>query len=332
MRLIGSRRPNVKRLQRNGDVPGLCAAVSYREEEVNYNGIVTDTGIGVRLDALRALMDHEGPQLLEAVRSGLSDEQPAVRFWAVQLASRSEPVAVTDDLVRGLATWPDPPHGEARQAVAAVLADWAPPELPERFATALTSTTENALSEEWDRAWLAAFISADSRDNEQATNAVAERLVERVGDEAGEMSTRTRAAEVLRWLGESGSQPLERALARRDPELIVIELAGDLHDSSLLEALVPLCEHPDPSRRGAAARAVGEIQDTRGVAALLRLTQDEVHTVRQAALTALDRFGVSGVVFGLAAGARQPMLSQLDSRRGTRAVTDGSEHESGSRA
>jgi HEAT repeat protein len=53
--------------------------------------------------------------------------------------------------------------------------------------------------------------------------------------------------------------------------------------------------------RAAAATALGSLLDTRAVVTLVELTQDEAFAVRQAATRALDAFGMSALVVGLAA-------------------------------
>jgi hypothetical protein len=153
-------------------------------------------------------------------------------------------------------------------------------------------------------------LEVDQRGVAAARRGVAKALVGQVLDDALSDQSRAWAADVVTWLGGDAAEAVNQALALPAPALLAIRLAGVIHDNRLVEPLVLLCDHDDPSRRAAAAHALGQIKDTRGVAALIRLTQDDSHGVREAALAALEEFGVAGVVFGLAAGAQESLPGQ----------------------
>lgn len=307
---FGLGRANVARLARNGDLSRLLAAASSSQEEVDLDGQRWDGAAGTRAAAIRAIGDFGGPIVTETLLRGMQDQYFGVRQAAVETAKRSGAVGTAPALIHGLAVWPEPLYDEMRKLATGALVAWHPPRLPERYALAMTLERPTELRRDRDEPILRAFANADERGADAALRSTADKVLARATDLTFPLVVRRRAAEVFVWVGGWGAEPLHQAVSRSNPNLPAIELAGELRDNRLLEPLVLLCHHPDSSRRAAAATSVGKVQDTRGVAALIRLTQDDVHAVRGSALRALDGFGVSGVVFGVASGAQQPMLNQ----------------------
>src|SRR3954452_19572172 len=101
MPLIGTGRPNIERLRRREDLEGLHAAVTYREERVDFDGSVHDTGAELRAGALEALSEFYAPPVEAGVREGLRDDHPDVRLAAVRAAATAELHALQTDLLKG---------------------------------------------------------------------------------------------------------------------------------------------------------------------------------------------------------------------------------------
>jgi HEAT repeat protein len=75
--------------------------------------------------------------------------------------------------------------------------------------------------------------------------------------------------------------------------------------------LTTLLRDPSPALREAAAQALGGLNDTRAVPALVACTQDPEQSVRDAASTALDRMGSAAVIVAVAT-LLQPQNGQLE--------------------
>ena len=300
MPLIGTGRPNIERLRRREDLEGLRAAVTYREERVDFDGSVHDTGASLRVAALEALSGFFGPPVLQGVRDGLRDEHPDVRLAAVRAAAAAELHTAQTELLTGVATWSDPPYGEAVDEAFRLLLQWQLPDTPEQFANELSRNHDIALSDA-HRATLLGFAAADPRGEEACLEALAGHLVARLSDGAVDVEVRSRVGTILSWLESRAVSSLADAFSDGGLDSAGVAVAGDLRDNRLLAPLISQAEAPDPEVRAAAATALGKLLDTRGVVTLMELTQDDVFAVRRAAARALDSFGMSAVVVGLAA-------------------------------
>jgi hypothetical protein len=111
---------------------------------------------------------------------------------------------------------------------------------------------------------------------------------------------RERAFAVLACVPEAGASALLEALEQPYRELAA-EGLGRLRASSAVPDLLALLTHGEADARTAAAWALGEIKNPRAVEGLLSATTDESFPVREASTAALDKLGVSAVVFAIAA-------------------------------
>jgi HEAT repeat protein len=135
-------------------------------------------------------------------------------------------------------------------------------------------------------------------------------VAEALRDRAGESVT-PREAAVLAWIGPRlPLEPLLSALedpARRAWAAVAL---GFTRDRRAREPLRDLLDADAPGLRRAAVEAIGRLKDPAALAALVGASYDDTYEVRDAALTALNEFGVVAVAASMMA-ATQPTESAL---------------------
>jgi HEAT repeat protein len=169
------------------------------------------------------------------------------------------------------------------------------------FAKSLVQAGDDAPRDEGEQQLLEALLSRVQPSVRQAVARAA--TAELDTDDPGR---RERAFLVLWCLRDAGVEALREALGQ--PQRIEAAWAlGRLRDSTAIPDLLDLLDGDEARARAAAARALGQIRDPRAVEGLLRASTDREFVVREASTEALDRLGVSAVVFAIAAFV-QPLL------------------------
>jgi HEAT repeat protein len=308
VRFRQGRKPDVRKLKRQGDLAGLREAVRYQETVPDRNGRVLDLGVQIRVEAAHALGDFYGPEVTSALFAALGDRDERVRLAAVHGLRRTRADDASEALLQALAAWPDDRGAATKEEALDALLELGENELPQRFAAKLVengagppSAGKRELLEALLR--LEGLISADAR-GRAVTRAVAERVIGRLDD--GDPDRRARAETVLAWVSRDATDLL---LPRLDGpgRASAARLLGASRDSEAVEPLIRALQDLDPEVRLAAARSLGKLKDTRAVEPLLYASGDQEFEVREAADSALDGMGVAAVVVGLAALVR-PML------------------------
>jgi HEAT repeat protein len=296
------RRPHVAKLRRIGDLQGLRAAARYEEIVLDLRGRPSDLGAPVRAEAIAALSEFYGPEVVQSLSGALGDREEGIRVAAVRGLRKTLSPLAPDALMGALVLWRDDAGDRSRDEAVAALLALEVPELPERFALALVDELNEAPSES-DRAILETFLRADPRAGE-AARAVAVRVAERLG--RGAERRRQNAELVLGWVARQASDVL---LSQLDgpARLAAVRLLGASRDSRAVEPLIAMLGDPDPAIRTGAAASLGELRHGMAVEPLVYASRDDEYDVREAAHAALDRMGVAAVVVGLAAVVR-PML------------------------
>lgn len=318
MRLFPSRRPNVRKLKRKGDLAGLRRATRYSDFAADRDGTRWDLGVPVRVEAVGALAEFYGPDVAEGLAEGLDDDHPSVRLAAVNgIAGLGVPTAA-DRLVGGVVRWDGPPDDEAAARSLETLRGWKVEGVSEVFVDALME--EGAPPVELrHRDAFQELLASDPR-GELAAGAVANRMIAVLGSEEDD-EQRARAETVLGWMGPSAADVVIGAFESGEATPQVVRAAAGLRDSRAVEPLVRLLQHSDEEMRRSAAIALEELNDTRAVPPLLAATQDPTQSVRDAASTALNSMGMAAVIVGLATILR-PRDEALEDGMGDTAVLD----------
>lgn len=299
MGVFGRRRPDVDKLRRKGDLERLGAAATFRDDLFDSGGVRWDLGAPVRVKALYALSASSGPAVDAAIVEGLRDPHPDVRLEAVRAAAQVRPEEAVEPLVDGVITWAGTDQRAAELARNA-LASWDLHQLPERVALEMAERVETPLTEA-HRDALCALVAADSRAADTVSGAVTDVICRRLMDRATPEAVQKRCAEQMQWLGPRAADRLLEELSHGNASTAALGAVGGFRDARALRPLSEALRHGDPPLRAAAASALAETRDTRAVSELLRATQDADSAVRWAATAGLEAFGISAVIFGVAA-------------------------------
>jgi hypothetical protein len=114
-------------------------------------------------------------------------------------------------------------------------------------------------------------------------------------------SGRALEGQMLVAMGPISVRPLVSALQHPTRRSAAAAALGGIRDVRAVPALVDLLSTPDPTVRLRAARALGEIRDPQALEPLIHASADENAEVRDAALEALD--GMRSVITMLGAAA-----------------------------
>lgn len=321
MALFRRRPPKVDKLRRNGDLEGLRAALTYRDRVFDRRGLPNDLGIGVRLEAVKALAEFYGPVVALALGEALGDEDPDVRACAAEGIRSLRVPAEVDRLVIGVVEWPVPPYGAAAEAALATLAELRTEALVSRMAVVMVDSHAELTPERHGQA-LDTLVAADPTGPYAACRPAIRHLLAMLR-ERPEPGTAARVTWVLERVAHWGIDRLVGALS--DPELqtAAAHLLGRARATQAVDHLIALLEaHEKADVRRAAASALGEIRATDSVESLLVATRDPEYSVREAAGGALDRLGAAGLILGIAATVREMGRTSLASPAGADKATD----------
>lgn len=297
MGLFQRRGPNVEKLQRKGDIPGLREAARYREPSTDGDGAEWDLGVPVRVEAVRAISQFYGATVGEALAEAIGDPHPAVRLAAVDgIRTLGVPFAV-DELLDRVLTWGEPPEDEVSKRALATVAGWRVEGLAERLSERVI-TADGRAAESHHRVALRTLLETDPRGVPSAAAAVAGRAIVAL-DPATDARRRERAEQVLTWVVADAPAPLLAALGDADARPAVARAAAVARDARAVEPLVRCLREGDAELRSAAAIGLGGLNDTRAVPALVAATQDTEQSVRDAATTALNSMGMAAVIVGV---------------------------------
>lgn len=296
MRLFGSRRPDVAKLKRKGDLTGIRSAAGYSELRVDDAGDEWDFGVDVRLAAVDALASFYGPVVSEGLAEALADRDAEVRLAAVRgIGALGGPAAV-EALIEKVVVWEEPIDAQASRLALDTLVGWRLEGVADSFAETLTAP---AMPEprEGHRADLGELLAADPR-GVDAPGAVANTLVA-VVETYAEAERERRAETILGWLEGGAASGVVDALENGSARPGLVRAAGALGDSAALAPLLRILGDPEPTLREAAATGLGRLRDTRAVPELLSATHDSQREVRDAALRSLDEMGTAAVIVGV---------------------------------
>lgn len=243
------------------------------------------------------------------------DEVGAVREAAYESLGL---LAASEGLSVALAGFQDP-HQGARQAAVLAVGRIA----PERGATAIAALLDDSRAEMrfaalWTLSYLGAEhsprISAALEDEDEEVRLLAVQCLGELGDtrasdaiagllEDPSDSVRFVAATALAALGDARGAPvLREALNRRDRAFPAAIGLGDLEDKDSLDALARLAKRRSrsPILRAAAARALVQLGDPRGVEVIRKLVRSWRIEARQYAVQLVGELGLTPLVPDLA--------------------------------
>jgi hypothetical protein len=106
---------------------------------------------------------------------------------------------------------------------------------------------------------------------------------------------------VLGALGEPAVEPLLMHLDHERGRPYAALALGRIRSPRAVDALIYVLADSNRPGRAEAAWALGEVRDPRAITLLFQATVDPDYEVRAAAVAALERFGATAVVLGVAA-------------------------------
>ncbi|TRO47571.1 hypothetical protein E2P65_04195, partial [Candidatus Bathyarchaeota archaeon] len=287
MGFLGIFKPNLEKMERKRDVPGLIKALRSTEEEL-------------REEALRILSRICEEEHLEPLTSALSDGYWRVRAGAAEVMGCVGCDAAAGPLLDHLRD--ERPEVCMRVAEALGKIDWTPRDDSDRVRFLLLKGSWVELAEMGEAAVEPMMEALGDQDKEVRSTAV--RVLGRLGGRrAIDALTRVLEAEKdesIRWnavlilggMGEEAIGPL--VLAMNDPVWEVRESAatslanmGEAAFQPLLRAL----ESPHGYTRSRAASALGKMGDPRALGPIITLLGDRTDFVRWNAAEALGEIG-----------------------------------------
>lgn len=315
MGLALRRRRAPERLAARGDVRGLIRALQPHGRDVADGpaGELFDLGAERRREAARHLAHVDDERATPALLERLGDIAPAVRLEVLRsLCARDDAPDAT--LVASLQGWTS---DALRSDGAALLAARAAADGAAAARSIAAYVAADAGARLLPDGWLAqTFAALASEDREAA-------IEHAVGVLLDSDASRPHAHQLVRVARDASSPRLLELLERDAHRGRAAGLLGDLRSSAATEALLELLGAPDRELRRIAAVSLGQIQDPRAVDRLLAAAADEDFAVRDAAQRALDGFGATGLVWGIATVAR----SVLAERQATQAALEAAVHD-----
>lgn len=320
VRLRRRRKPDVAELRSKGNLSALRALSRHRDLLWDRDGRPVDLGAPVRAEAIRALSEFYGPEVVEALYEAIGDPSPSVRRSAVTgLLELDSPAAATA-LISALVDWPEGHDAELRSDAGRGLAKMDASGLPEAYAARLLESGRSSATP-FDRQVLEALLGSDVR-GPDARPVLVDFLVSRLEDRADDRDAAVEG--MLEWLAVDSVEALLRCLERGRSRIAAARLLGAGHDARAVEPLVRLLGDPETEMRATAATSLGQLRHAGAVEALLAATRDGEYSVRDAAMSALDAMGAAAVTVGLAAMVEPGAGSaQLPSSSGSGQPTGG---------
>jgi len=296
----------VAELRSKGDLSGLRALSRHRDLLWDRDDRPVDLGAPVRGEAIRALSDFYGPEVVEALYEAIGDPDASVRRAAVTgLLELDSPGAATA-LIFALVDWPEGHDSELRAEAGRGLATMDASGLPEAYAARLLESGRSEATP-FDRQVLEALLEADVRGRD-ARPVLIDFLISRLDVPRGDRDTTVEG--MLEWLAADSVEALLGCLNGGRTRIAAARLLGASRDARAVEPLVALLADPDPEARATAALSLGQLRHAGAVEALLAATRDSEYDVRDAAMSALDSMGAAAVTVGLAAMV-EPGSAQL---------------------
>lgn len=301
--LLGERSPNVDKLARKGNVEGLVRALSYEDVVANREGTPVDLGAPVRERAVIALTQEDSPAAQRGLLRSLEDPEERVRIAAIKGLREHPDAAATTGLLDLVVDSHEASRVASRNEAIQALDDLSEPGVAERLVAGLLRRPDEL--DESDRLALLRVAGPGARDGGERA---VDHLLQVLGSDADE-ATMARASTLLVWLAPQSVDALLLALTDPDLQVRAARALGEVKDSRAVDALCALLEAEDPKLREAAAWALGEIKDPVAVEALLAIAGDSDHAVRAAAASSLDKMGTVAIVIGVTAFMR-PLLGE----------------------
>ena len=297
VRLRRRRKPDVAELRRKGDLSGLRALSRHTDLLWDRDDRPVDLGAPVRADAIRALSEFYGPEVVEALYEAIGDPSASVRRAAVTGLLKLDSPGAATALIFALVDWPDGHDSELRAEAGRGLAAMDASGLPEAYAARVLESGRSAATH-FDRQVLETLLDADIR-GRAARPVLVDFLISRLDDPDG---SRDAAVEgMLEWLAADSVEALLSCLDGGRTRIAAARLLGASHDARAVEPLVGMLADPEPEARATAALSLGQLRHADAVEALLQATRDSEYEVRDAAMSALDSMGAAAVTVGLAA-------------------------------
>lgn len=313
-------------MQRNGNVPGLVRVLREHDWVEGTDGRMMDLAISTRIAAATALVDFDDDLARTALIEALGDPDLRLRAAVVEeTASQTHP-ELSAGLAIALARWSDAPPELYERAVE-ILEQRRDPWLAIFFAETLLDDKDP--QEVGARQQRALAQLADVPDGDGIIATMAGRLIERLPMTAD--PERRRLVAVLIGFGEPAVEPLIQALDDPSRRMAAATALGGIRDERGIGPLTAMLDDPDPGLRVVAAIALGRMRHPATAEALIRASLDDRMEVRDAAQAALDQIGAAGVLAGLAAviGPIAQRLERLEQHVSGRAVEAPTEQPNG---
>lgn len=326
MSLFGAGLPNIEKLKAKHDVRGLVKALTYegdarvRQQAALALGALKAPQVGeplmaalqdsdpaVRCSAARALAQLGESHATPAISKLLEDKDPTVHSEAARVLGQIGGAQSVEPLTLAIKRWGSDFHPLAFAALGQIA------------------------SRSTQRARIIPFIAGMLNDPDPAIGKHTADMLETLGwqperDEAGatyyllkgdlaacaemgppavppllramhaeDTSMRQRVFGVLVGMGANAAEPLMAALdePEHDMHQAILWALIKIGPPAVEPLLVGLQSHPRPGVREGCARALGQIGDERALEALSVALSDEHLAVREAASTALVRFGAA---------------------------------------
>jgi HEAT repeat protein len=293
-----SSRPKVARLTRRRDIDRLIKAARYRDFVRDVDGRAVDVAASVRHDAIIALASFDDPRITEVAIEALDDEHSEVRRAAIFAIRCRKDLDAARQLAERVPSWISPDLISARSDALDALLELDDPSVAEPLAIALAHSPFDPPADTADLQTLEALVMQDGgRDVAAGTAAsLADQIA--AGAEAGRLEA---MVGVLAALGEGAVEPLVHSLDDDRTRPYAARALGRIRSPQAVDPLIDVLADTHRPGRADAAWGLGEIQDPRAIMLLFRATVDPDYAVRSAAVAALERFGATAVVVGVAA-------------------------------
>jgi HEAT repeat protein len=278
----------LERLTRRGEIAKLRRLLADRDLRRTPDGAVVDLNWQSRVRTIFALAEIDHADAEDAVASALEDTVEGVRHAAVDVLAASGSPTALPRLAYVCATWTDTAD-PARLAALSVLAEAVNKTAAVRYVEGLLSTDSLLPPDALDEAVVRCFVEVDSANfAEDLAGSLVPQLASEDEGRAG------RAEAILSWLGNIGVQAAEKAALEIDGAAAsAARVLGTVGEESSVPTLRQVLEHGTRSgERQAAAMALAELRTPLAIEPLLVATRDPSREVRDAALFALDTYGV----------------------------------------
>lgn len=319
------RRSRLERLQRKGDVAGLIRLLHDHDWVEGTDGRLHDLAAPTRGAAATALGEFDDERARNALVDALGDTDTRVRMALVEVVAAHPHPELSAALAIALARWEEPV--ELRERAMDVLAARDDPWLAVFHWEALLDEPARPGVGSAEQRALGRLAAVSDFDSVVATRSG--RLIERltVTDE----HERRRLIAILTGLGTPVVEPLINALDDPSRRSAAATALGGIRDERAIGPLTDLLEDEDPALRVIAAIALGRVRHPATAEALIRASLDDRIEVRDAAQAALDQIGAAGILAGLAAviGPMAQRLERLEQSANGHAVAPVEAPESG---